>query len=94
MEINTINKNATTNGTDEPRGKLIFNPVIARELIRAGFRVIDLKQNRQHPEQSVVVIEDSLEMRDKMQEIIKKRRAARKARTEAETEKEPILQED
>ena len=92
MEINTIN-NTTNNSTNEPRGKLVFNPAISKDLIRAGFRVIDLKQNRSHPEQSILVFEDSLELRDSMQEIIKKRRAARKAQNEEEIKEAP-QQED
>ena len=54
--------------------KLIFKPAIARELIRSGFKVVDLKQNREHPERTIIVFADSIEFRDGLQKIIKKRR--------------------
>lgn len=93
MEINTINK--TTSETEENLSKLVFNAAIAKSLLEDyGHQIIGLKANRSDPARSVFVFKETVKFHRDMQEIIKKRRAARKARTEAETEKEPILQED
>ena len=93
MEINTINKTASE--TEENVSKLVFNAAVAKGLVEDyGHRIIGLKANRNDPKMTIFVFADSLKFRDDMQKVIKKRRAARKARTEAETEKEPILQED
>lgn len=97
--INTINGDA-----EAPRTKIIFNYAIAKELVRSGFRIVDLKRNRENNE-VIYVVEDSLEMRDRMQEIVKNRRAERRKRLEesaattegssdADDEKEPIMMED
>lgn len=76
-----------TNNTEIPT-KLIFKPVIARELIKQGFKVVDLKQNRDYPERSILVFEDSLDLRNAMQKIIKERR--RKFSERHETKEEEI----
>ena len=93
MEINTINK--AVNAEEEEMFKLVFNAAIAKSLLEDyGHPIVGLKANRSDPARSVFVFRETVKFHRDMQEIIKKRRAARKARTEAETEKEPILQED
>ena len=94
--INSENENART--------KIIFNYAIAKELIRRGFQVVDLKRNRENNE-IIHVFSDSLLLRDSLQEIVKTRRAERRKRLEesaaiteessdADDVKEPIMMED
>lgn len=96
--MENINLNTTVNEEESVRGKLVFSYPIAKGLIRAGFKVIDLKENREN-HQPILVFEDSLDMRDTMQAIVKERRKARAERAKAtetagDDEREPILQED
>ena len=80
------NVKTTENNVYDGPCKLIFKPAIARELIRRGFRVVDLKQNREHPERSIVVFEDSIQLRDELQKIVKKRRERFKEMNEKNTD--------
>ena len=56
--MENINVNTTVNEDDSVRGKLIFSYPICKALIKAGFRVIDLKENRD-THQPILVFEDS-----------------------------------
>ena len=94
--MENINVNTTINGEESVRGKLIFSYPICKALIRQGYKVIDLKENREN-HLPILVFEDSLDMRDALQAIVKERRKARAERAKAEAEeevKEPIEQED
>ena len=98
--INTINGDA-----EAPRTKIIFNYAIAKELIRRGFQVVDIKRNRENNE-IIHVFSDSLLLRDSLQEIVKNRRAERRKRLEESAAtneessdvdddvKEPVMMED
>lgn len=92
------NTNVNTAVNEETvRGKLIFSYPICKALIKQGYKVIDLKENREN-HQPILVFEDSLDMRDALQAIVKERRKARAERAKAagreEDIKEPIEQED
>lgn len=100
--MDTVNTIEATNLEDEnERTKIIFNYSIARELIRMGYRVVDIKRNRENNE-IIHVFSDSLSLRDSLQDIVKRRRAERRKRLEeaaatpdeAADEKEPIMMED
>ena len=96
---------SVTTENESVRTKIIFNYAIAKELIRRGFQVVDIKRNRDNND-VIFVMRDCLEMRDAMQEIVKTRRAERRKRLEesaATTEessdvdddvKEPVMMED
>lgn len=94
--MENTNVNTTIKEEESVRGKLIFSYPICKALIRMGYKVIDLKENREN-HQPILVFEDSLELRDSLQAIVKERRKLRaeRARAEAGEEvKEPIEQED
>jgi len=94
--MENTNVNAVVNEEESVRGKLIFSYPICKALIKQGYKVIDLKENRD-THQPILVFEDSLELRDSLQAIVKERRKARaeRARVESGEEvKEPIEQED
>ena len=94
--MENVNVNTTVNEDDSTRGKLIFSYPISKALIKMGHRVIDLKENRE-THMPILVFEDSLQLRDDLQSVVKERRKARAERAKAESEeevKEPIEQED
>ena len=99
-----MDENVTNSENENARTKIIFNYAIAKELIRRGFRVVDIKRNRENNE-IIHVFSDSLLLRDSLQEIVKNRRAERRRRLEesaattdessdADDVKEPIMMED
>lgn len=69
---NVSNANKTNNITPHAQPtKLIFKPYIARNLLKRGHTIVDIKSYRGNPLQTVFVFADSLKLRDDMQKIIK-----------------------
>lgn len=97
-----VNETIDVNESVGLKSKLIFNARLMKYLIEEKHmadQIIGLKANRDNPERTIFVVNDSLSLRDAMQEYTKERRKARAERAKvAETaedyEKEPILQED
>ena len=73
------------NDNQETRTKIIFSYGIARELMRRGFRCVDLKRNRDTNE-VIYVFEDGIDFRESWAKISKENRKARAER--AKTAKE------
>lgn len=53
--------------------KLIFKPYIARKLLSAGHKIVDIKPDHTNPIKTVFVFEDSLQLRDDMTKVIRER---------------------
>ena len=64
-------KNTRKNEYDVPT-KFIFKPYLARRLIK-NHNLVDIRPDKNDPVRTVFVFEDSLELRDEMQEILKER---------------------
>lgn len=73
------------NENQEQRTKLIFNYSIAKDLIRRGYRVVDLKRNRDTNE-VIYVFEDGIDFRDEWAKISKEHRKSRAERAKAAKE--------
>ena len=75
----------TTPVEPEIPSKIIFKRYVAKDLIeKYGHRVIGIKQDRDSPERTIFVFEDSLKLRDDMQKIIRARRKHRSEDNEEE----------
>lgn len=74
---------------------LVFNPAMARPLIKKGFALADIKPNKNNRSQVVFVFKDSLEFRNAYGKVNKARRQARiERRKNAEEVVEKPQQED
>lgn len=72
-EISDLKSNLTNQRSEyDVPTKLIFKPYIARRLIK-NHNLIDIRPDKNDPVRTVFVFEDSLKLRDDMQEILKER---------------------
>lgn len=76
MEIVTKKDAFLTEEEPEIKAKRIFKYYIAKGLIARGHRVVDIKPDVDNRDRVVFLFEDSLDLRDDMQIIIKAHRKA------------------
>lgn len=53
----------------EKRVKIIFTGKLARALLRRGYRIIDVKPNRDFPERTVFIFEDTPDLKQVVREL-------------------------
>ena len=54
---------------NEIKGKTIFNPGCARNLIRRGMKLCDIKPDRENPDKTLFIFEDTEEFEKAFAEI-------------------------
>lgn len=56
------------------KAKCIINPKVAKELIRKGHRIVDIKANKENSDKTVFVFEATEDFKKDMEEISNRRR--------------------
>lgn len=90
MEIRTIKQDATTETENTPNGKVIKKSYIARQLLKEGHRIIDIKADSADPEKkrSVFVFESTPEFQASLDKIMEARKRDREADFEERVRRE------
>lgn len=91
MEIRTIKQDtATTETENTPKGKVIKKSYIARQLLREGHRIIDIKADAADPEKkrSVFIFEATPEFQASLDKIMEERKRDREADFEERVRRE------
>lgn len=68
LESETINMKEFMN--ENKKSKLIFDPKIARKLLKQGFVVIDIKPNRENTDKSIFVFENTDEFKAALEKLM------------------------
>lgn len=57
---------------------MVFTAQLARQLLKGGFRIVDIKPDKNDKRRTVFIFQDSPELKQKMDEYIKARKAINK----------------
>lgn len=90
MEIRTIKQDATTETENTLKGKVIKKSYIARQLLKEGHRIIDIKPDIADSEKkrSVFIFEDTPEFQASLDKIMEARKRDREADFEERVRRE------